>query len=174
MKPLLLILIITTILAILILLYFIKMTKLKKYNDRIIKADNNIDELINNKIKIIESINKVMKKSSSKKDYLKDYMDKLDNTDNYEKDEILNDCSLIINDLIHDHKRLANNKELKKLTNELKNIDEEIIGNKIIFNNNMKKLNENTKNIIDKMVAIIAKFKTKRYYKINKTDDGIN
>jgi hypothetical protein len=170
----LLILIIITLISVASLVYIIEKQKLRKYYLRIIKAETNIDNKINEKIDLVENINKILTKGSNKKDYLKDYLKKLEGANNYEKDIVLNDCTLIINDLIHDNKKISNNKEMKKLLKDFKNVDEELISNKTIFNNNMNNLKYQTKNIIKKIVAITSNYKDKKCYEINKTDDGIN
>ena len=62
------------ILAICALIFFGSYSKLKKYKDKMDKAESLIDENLNKKLDLIIRINGNVKKVTGKKDYLKDYV----------------------------------------------------------------------------------------------------
>jgi len=167
----LIILILAMILAILVLIFFSSFTKLKKYKEKMDKAENIIDENLNKKLDLIISINGDVKKVTGKKDYLKEYVSLRDLIiTNIEKDLKLDEALKLINDLMQDFTELNNDNNFIKNINEIKKTDEILVSAKYMFNHNAIESNKIIKNFPNNLVAKIAKFKIRSFYNNNKTD----
>lgn len=162
--------IIFMILAIMTLLYFNSITKLKKYKEKMIKAENIIDESINKKLDLIIAINGEVKKVTGKKDYLKDYVSIRDLIiTNIEKDIKLEEAVKLLNDLMQDYNELNKAENFKNIYNEIKKVDELLISAKNMFNQNAIISNQIIKTFPNNIVAKIAGFKYRSFYS-SKTD----
>ena len=162
--------IIFMILAICALIFFGSYSKLKKYKDKMDKAESLIDENLNKKLDLIIRINGNVKKVTGKKDYLKEYVSIRDLIiTNIEKDLKLEDAVKLINDLMRDYNELAKDEAFIKNINEIKNIDEILVSAKTVFNHAAIESNQIIKSFPNNLVAKLAKFKFRSFYN-NKTD----
>ena len=124
------------IISILLLIYFIGLNKFKNYQEKIKKAENIINESLVKKQEIIISINSNIKKSTDKKDYLKDYLKKDENVSNIEKDFKLDEATNLINNLAYDFKKLSKDNDFNKKLQNLREINETLVAAKKIYNDN--------------------------------------
>jgi len=169
----LILLIIFTIIAIIALIYFSGYNKLKKYKEKMDKAEIIIDENLSKKLELIISINGEVKKVTGKKDYLKDYISIKDMIiTNIEKDLKLEEAEKLINDLMLDFTELNTDKEFNKLFKDLRKIDEVLISAKNMFNQNAIYSNQTIKIFPNNIIAKISNFKIRSFYSNNKTDDN--
>jgi len=170
MEVYLIIMIIVMIVAIIALIFFSSYTKLKKYKDKMIKAENIIDENLNKKLDLVIAINSSVNKATGKKDYLKEYISIRDLIiTNIEKDLKLDEAEKLIYDLVRDFEELNNDDVFLKNINELRKIDELLVSAKNMFNHNAVKSNQLIKNFPNNLVAKLANFKIRSFYN-NKTD----
>jgi len=168
----LILLILFMLIAILALLYFSGYNKLKKYKERMDKAENLIDINLNKKLDLIININGEVKKVTGKKDYLKDYISIRDLIiQNIEKDLKLEEAEKLINDLMNDFTELNNDKNFKKFIKELRELDEILTSAKNMFNQNAVLSNQIIKTFPNNLIAKTAKFRIRSFYNNNKTDD---
>lgn len=164
------------ILAIIALIFFGSLTKLKKYKDKMDKAENIIDENLNKKLDLIISINGEVKKVTGKKDYLKDYVSIRDLIiTNIEKDLKLDEAVKLINDLMRDYDELSKEENFIKNINELRRLDEVLVSAKNVFNQNAVQSNQLIKVFPNNIVAKFAKIKFRSFYNnnIQETEDLI-
>lgn len=169
----LILLIIFAIIAITTLLYFNGYTKLKKYKEKMDKAESIIETNLNKKLDLIISINAEVKKVTGKKDYLKDYISIGDLIiQNIEKDLKLDEAVKLINELKTDFTELNTDTEFNKLIMNLRELDEVLTSAKSMFNQNAVLSNQVIKAFPNSIVAKIAKFRIRSFYNNNKTDDG--
>jgi len=162
--------IIALIIAIIVLMYFGSLSKLKKYKEKMDKAENIIDEQLNKKLELIISINGDVKKVTGKKDYLKDYVSIRDLIiTNIEKDLKLDEAVKLINDLTRDFEELTKDENFRKNIKKLKKIDEVLVSAKNVFNVNAVESNQTIKNFPNNIVAKFSKIKIRSFYN-NKTD----
>ena len=163
--------ILVMVVGIIVLIYFSSYTKLKKYKEKMEKAENIIDENLNKKLELVISINSEVKKCTGKKDYLKDYITLRDLIiTNIEKDLKLDEALKLIYDLMRDFNELNSNDNFKNLIYEIRKIDEFLVSAKSMFNHNAIESNKIIKNFPNNIVAKIAKFKIRSFYNNNKTD----
>lgn len=169
----LILLIIFMLIAIAALLYFSGYTKLKKYKEKMDKAESIIDSNLNKKLDLVININAEVKKVTGKKDYLKDYISIRDLIiQNIEKDLKLEEAEKLINDLMNDFTELNTDKEFNKLIKQLRETDEVLTSAKNMFNQNAVLSNQLIKAFPNNIVAKIAKFRIRSFYSNNKTDDN--
>lgn len=168
----LIIIVLFAILSIIALLYFSGYTKLKKYKEKMDKAENLIDANLSKKLELIININGEVKKVTGKKDYLKDYVSIEDLIiSNIEKDLKLEEAVKLINDLMLDFNELNNKEEFKILIKNLREIDELLISAKNMFNQNAILSNQLIKAFPNNIIAKVSNFRIRSYYSNNKTDD---
>ncbi len=162
------------LIAIAVLVYFIAVTKLKKYNEKMSKAEEIIDTKLNEKLEIIISLNGSIKKVTGKKDYLKDYVSIRDLIiTNNEKDLKLDEAVKLINDLMTDFDNLNKDNDFIKNYKLLRETDEILIAAKNLFNQNAIESNKLIKSFPYNVVAKLAKYRIRGFYNSNnKTDDG--
>ena len=171
MNNYILILIIFLIISVLVLLYFSSYSKLKKYKDKMDKAEGIIDNELTKKLNIIISINTEIKKVTGKKDYLKDYTALKDSIiTNIEKDWKLDEAVKLINNLISDYKELNKDDKFKKYYSNLRDIDEVLTSAKNMFNQNAIESNKTIKTFPNNIFSKIGNFKIRSYY--NKYDEN--
>ena len=129
--------IIFAIISILALLYFSSYFKLKKYKEKMDKAEGIIDVNLNKKLDIIIAINGEVKKVTNKKDYLKDYVSIRDLIiTNIEKDWKLEEATKLVNNLAFDYNELNKDNKFKELMQNLRSTDEILTSAKNVFNSN--------------------------------------
>ena len=175
MNKLIILLIIFTIIAILVFIYIIGLTKLKRYKEKMDRAENIIDQNLSKKLDLIIAINGSIKKVTGKKDYLKDYVSIRDLIiTNLEKDMKLEEAVKLINDLANDYEELNNDKEFVKNIKDIRETDEILVSAKSLFNQNALLNNKLIKTFPYNIIAKIANYKLKSYYTNNKTDDNDN
>lgn len=173
MSKYLILLIIVTLILIAVLIYFIGVSKLKKYKEKMDKAENIIDANLNKKLELIITLNGSIKKVTGKKDYLKDYISIRDLIiTNNEKDMKLEEAVKLINDLTTDFSELSTDKDFIKNNKDLREIDEILVSAKNLFNQNALYSNKLIKNFPYNIIAKISKFRIRSFYNNNKTDDG--
>ena len=161
-------LIILLIITICLLIFFSSYTKLKKYNEKMQKAENVIDEELNKKLDLIIAINSEVKKVTGKKDYLKEYVSIRDLIiTNIEKDLKLDEACKLINDLVNDFEELQKDEEFIKNIRKLKEIDEVLISAKNMFNQSAINNNQLIKSFPNNIVAKIAKYRMRSFFNIN-------
>lgn len=168
----LVLLIIFAIIAVIALLYFSGYFKLKKFKEKMDKAENIIDENLNEKLNLIITINGEVKKVTGKKDYLKDYVS-VQNLiiTNIEKDLKLDEAVKLINDLMIDFTELNTDAEFNALMRKLREIDEVLTSAKNMFNQNAVQSNQLIKTFPNNIIAKLSKFRIRSFYNNNKTDD---
>ncbi len=175
MKFYIILAIVVMLIAILVFTYFACVTKLKKYQEKMNKAEEIIDENLNKKLDLVITLNGTIKKVTGKKDYLKDYISIRDLIiTNIEKDMKLNEAIKLINELTNDYSDLNSDKEFMKTFKSLRELDEVLVSAKNVFNQNAVKSNQLIKTVPYNIVAKIAKYRIKSFYTTNKTDDGDN
>ncbi|MBQ8901836.1 MAG: LemA family protein [Bacilli bacterium] len=168
----LILLIIFAVIAIVALLYFSGYSKLKKYKEKMDKAENIIDENLNEKLNLIITINGEVKKVTGKKDYLKDYVSVQDLIiSNIEKDLKLDEAVKLINDLMVDFTELNTDTEFNELMKKLREIDELLTSAKNMFNQNAVQSNQLIKTFPNNIIAKLSKFRIRSFYNNNKTDE---
>ena len=165
--------IIIMLLAIIVFTYFVCITNLNKYQEKIDKAEEIIDENLDKKLDLVNTLNNTIKKVTGKKDYLKDYIS-IKNITNIEKDMKLNEAIKLIDELTSDYRDLNKDKEFMKTFNSLRELDEVLVAAKNLFNQNAVKSNQLIKKFPYNIVAKITKYKIRSFYTTNKTDDGDN
>ncbi len=171
MNSYLILAIIVAVIAILVLIYFSAVTKLKNYKERMDAAESIIDTNLNKKLDLIISINTEVKKVTGKKDYLKDYVSIRDLIiTNNEKDLKLDEAIKLINELTDDYEELNKDKEFVKKMNSLRLVEESLVAAKISFNQNALKSNQLIKTIPYNIVAKLSKCRIRSFYNTNKTD----
>lgn len=171
MNSYLILAIIVALIAILVLIYFSAVTKLKNYKERMDAAESIIDTNLNKKLDLIISINTEVKKVTGKKDYLKDYVSIRDLIiTNNEKDLKLDEAIKLINELTDDYEELNKDKEFVKKMNSLRLVEESLVAAKISFNQNALKSNQLIKTIPYNIVAKLSKCRIRSFYSTNKTD----
>lgn len=171
MNSYLILAIIVAVIAILVLIYFSAVTKLKNYKERMDAAESIIDTNLNKKLDLIISINTEVKKVTGKKDYLKDYVSIRDLIiTNNEKDLKLDEAIKLINELTDDYEELNKDKEFVKKMNSLRLVEESLVAAKISFNQNALKSNQLIKTIPYNIVAKLSKCRIRSFYSTNKTD----
>ncbi len=169
----LLIAIVFAVVAIIVLVYFIGVTKLKEYKERMDKAESIIEENLNKKLELIINLNSAIKKVTGKKDYLKDYVSMKDLIiTNIEMDLKLEEAVKLINDLTNDYNDLNKDSEFIKQIEHLKEIDEVLVSAKNIFNQNAMLSNKYMKNFPYNIVAKIAKYRIRSFYTSNKIEES--
>ena len=171
MSKLTIFLLIIILLGILSLVFFIIYSKLAYLFDKINYADNSISEEIDKKIKCLIKINNQAKKTlRAKKDYLQD-INEISNQDipNQEKDKILTNYNITVNNLVSDYTKLANNKEMKKSISNLHDIDEKLDASKSYYNKNTEKLVQLSMKFPAKVIAKVMKIKVKPLYDTNES-----
>lgn len=162
------IMVIVMIVAIIALVFLSSYTKLKKYQEKIDKAESIIDEELNKKLDLIIKINGEVKKVTGKKDYLKDYVSIRDLIiTNIEKDLKLDEAVKLINDLMQDFDKLKSDKNFINNIEEIKKVDELLVSAKNMYNQNALESNQIIKNFPNNIVAKFAKFKIKSFYHNN-------
>ncbi len=173
MNGLLIILVIIALGAGLALIYFSCTSKLSQFKDRMVKAEEIIEENLEKKQKVIVNINGIIQKITSKKEYLKEYISTDDMIiSNIEKDLKLDEAIKLINELSSDYDELNKDTEFNKAIKNLREIDETLTSAKNLFNQNALKSNTLLKNIPYNIIGKISKHKPRSYYNTNKTDDG--
>lgn len=152
------------IIAVIALIFFMSLNKLKKYKEKMDKAESIIDEELNKKLELIIKINGEVKKVTGKKDYLKDYISKDFIITNIEKDIKLDEAVKLINDLMLDFSELNKDKNFIKNINDLKSINEVLVSAKNMFNQNAIESNKIIKVFPNNIVAKIANIKIRSFY----------
>ncbi len=165
--------IVFVILSIIVLVFTIGYTNLKKNKEKMDKAEEIIDLNLNKKIDIIMAINNSIKKVTGKKDYLKEYMVVKDAIiTNIEKDLKLEEAVRLINELSKDFTAINSDKEFIKNYQALREVDEILVAAKNLFNKNALESNQLLKSFPYSLISKITNFKIRSYYStINKTDD---
>lgn len=147
-----------------LLVFFTSLNKLKKYKDKMDKAENIIDEQLNKKLELIIKINSEVKKVTGKKDYLKDYISTDFIITNIEKDIKLDEANKLIKDLMLDFNELGKDKNFIKDMADLKGINEILVSAKNMFNQNAIESNKIIKVFPNNLVAKLAKIKIRSFY----------
>ncbi len=169
MNTYLLLLIIGLVVAVLTLTYFVCYNKMKKYKQRIDKAEEVIIEELNNKTDYIIKFDSEIKKIT-KKDYLEEYKNiKEENLSNIEKDSKLEEAEKLIKSLINDYAKISKSKEIKKLVMNLRTTNESLASAKNMFNNNAVIFNKIIKSFPSNIIAKILRYNYRSNYNI-KTD----
>ena len=126
--------------CLLTIFYLNAYSKLSMIKTKMDYAQDNITNLLKEKLKAMKKISEIVKKHIKKKDYLKEFNNlKTNNLTNYELDSELNKYLIIMQNLKDDYKSL-NNDEYNSLLNEIKIINQNIMANKKFFNKNNNEL----------------------------------
>lgn len=165
------IVILILIISVLLLIYFIGINRLKNYKEKMIKAENIINENLIKKQDIIININTNIKKLNDKKDYLKDYLNKDEEISNIEKDFKLDEANNLINNLAYDFKKLAKDSDFNKKLQSLREINESLVAAKNIYNDNAILNNKLIKQFPYNIIAKITNYQVITLYNNNKTDE---
>ncbi len=169
MSKLAIFLLIIIFIGVISLVFFLIYGKLAYLFDKINFADKAVNEEIEKKIKCLIKINNQAKKTlRAKKDYLQEINELSDkDIDSQEKDKILSNYNITVNNLISDYTKLANNKEMKKCIANLLEIDEKLDASKSYYNKNTEKLSEISVKFPANIIAKIMKIKIKPLYDTN-------
>ncbi len=160
------------IISVLLLIYFIGISKLKDLKMKMDKSESIIIDNLNKKQDIIASINNNIKKLTDKKDYLKDYIKNDDKITNIEKDFKLDEASKLIDDLSRDFIKLSKDKDFDKKMQELREVNEKLVASKIMYNDNAILNNKLIKTFPYNIIAKLTNYNVITLYSNNnKTDD---
>ena len=164
-----------TLVAIAVLICVICVSKLKKYKDKMDKAESIIEENLDKKLELIITLNGSIKKVTGKKDYLKDYVSIKDLIiTKLEKDLKLEEAVKLISDLTNDYTELNSDAEFLKSIQSLREIDEVLISAKNLFNQNAVLSNKLIKSFPYNIVSKIAKFRIRSFYTSNAVEENEN
>ena len=126
--------------CLLTIFYLNAYSKLSMIKTKMDYAQDNITNLLKEKLKAMKKISEIVKKHIKKKDYLKEFNNlKTSNLTNYELDTELDKYLPIMQDLKDDYKSL-NTEEYNSLLNDIKIVNQNIIANKRFFNKNNNEL----------------------------------
>ena len=159
-------------LLIVIAVSILAMIYINSYNDlqylktKIEQAESVIDESLRNKYDLIVKANSLIKKElKSKKDYLKNINSlKKQKNSNFEFDRILIEYQGTINDLISDHEKLSNNRDLNNILYEIKSEDEKLIAGKEYYNKNTTESNHLIRKFPSLVIAKLLHYKVRPYF----------
>ena len=126
---------ITIVISIFIYLYN-TYNKLNIINIKMRSANEGIEKALNKKLDLMKNLYAIIKKKVEKKDYLKSFSNlKNKNLSTNELDIELTNYLNLMKQLVEDYSKLQT-KEVKKLFNDLKIVDQELTANKVFFNKN--------------------------------------
>lgn len=169
-------LIIVIAIAVLAIIYINCYNELQYLKTKIEQAENIIDESLRNKFDLISKANTTIKKElKSKKEYLKD-INKLKDMkiSNFDFDRKLIEYQNVINELVSDHEKLANNKTLSSLLYDIKTEDEKLISGKEYYNKNTTESNHLIRKFPSLVIAKLLNYKVRPYFDgKNMQDDDI-
>ncbi len=152
--------------SILAIIYINSYNDLQYLKTKIDSAESVIDEALRNKYDLIVKANSIIKKElKSKKEYLKDLKTlKNEKISNFDFDRRLVECQNILNDLIADHDKLQENKELTNLLYEIKSTDERLFSGKDYYNRNTTESNQLIRKFPSNIVAKLLHYKVRPYF----------
>ena len=162
--------------SILAIIYINNYNDLQYLKTKIEQAESVIDESLRNKYDLITKCNSIIKKElKSKKEYLKDIKSLKDvKISNFDFDRRLIEYQSTISELISDHEKLQNNKELTDIMYKIKAIDEKLISGKEYYNKNTTESNNLIRKFPSNIIAKLLGFKVKSYFDgKNMQDDDI-
>ncbi len=141
---------------------FFKYSKLKDINNSIDICEENINDLLDKKLELVNSLLKSIKNEKIKKNF--NYSDDLSI---YEKEDALFNVSFDINKYINDKK----DSKLKKKVKELNALEENLDGLKDFYNANVLNYNEIfLKKYFNKILRLL-KFSDYKSFKIRKLEE---
>ncbi len=161
------------IISILVFIYFIGITKFKKYNTKIERAEEIIISNLDKKLDTIIDINTNIKKIDDKKEYLKEYIEiKNKKITNMEKDLKLDEASKLISNLARDYTKLSKDSDFNKKRQTLRELDELIVSAKNIYNENAILNNKLIKLFPYNIIGKISNYKVVTLYNNDKTEEN--
>ena len=167
------ILIIIIILGIIGIIYVASYNTLVEYKIKIEKAEGLIDDSLREKYDKIVTLNSLIKKVVTKKDYLKEYISLKDKRiSNYELDRKLVEAMNIIKEVKSDYDKLDNKKFNKELK-DIEAIDEALLSGKNYYNKYTSGLNRVIQKFPTNIVAKIHRYKIKPFFDGKNMQDAV-
>ena len=169
------ILFIVIILGAIATLYVYQYNKLQHSKTKIDQAEYLIDESLRNKYDLLLEIDKLsMSILNSEASYFKG-LDKVknENISNFDLDRKFKDYISIFNQLKLDYSKLAEDKEIKRLTNENKKLDEKLLAAKSYYNKYTSELNDLIRKFPSNIVARMHGMSIKAFFDGKNMQDDI-
>ena len=142
-------------------------------SSKIEKAEGLIDDSLREKYDKIVSLNGLIKKVVTKKDYLKEYISLKDKRiSNYELDRKLVEAMNIIKEVKSDYDKL-DNKEFNKELKDIEAIDEALLSGKNYYNKYTSGLNRIIQKFPTNIVAKIHRYKIKPFFDGKNMQDAV-
>lgn len=156
------------------ILYVYQYNKLQHSKTKIDHAECLIDEALRSRFDVLNKIDSLICKELDYKNLLKD-LDKLkdENISNFDLDRKFTEDLSLVNQVILDHSVLGNNKDLKKLMNENKAIDEKLQAAKSYYNKYTSELNDLVRTFPSNIVAKMHSISIKPFFDGKNMEDTI-
>ena len=172
MNILLILIIIIASFAILYISYYNKMQFLKT---KIEKAESIIDETLRKRYDMLLKGDSIIKSSlNDGKEYFKDYLKlKEKKITNFEMHRKLKEAFNTLIKFKYDYPELQSNKELKDLSNSIKESDEKIVSITNYYNKNTNELNNYIRKFPSNIIAKLHNFKINTFFDGKDMNDDI-
>ena len=172
MNILLILIIIIASFAILYISYYNKMQFLKT---KIEKAESKNDETLRKRYDMLLKGDSIIKSSlNDGKEYFKDYLKlKEKKITNFEMDRKLKEAFNTLSKFKYDYPELQSNKELKDLSNSIKEWDEKIVSITNYYNKNTNELNNYIRKFPSNIIAKLHNFKINTFFDGKDMNDDI-
>ena len=155
--------------------YIILYNKMQHYTTKVDQAESIIDETLRNRYDLIIKASTIINNNvKDKKNLFKD-VEKLKDTNisNFDLDRKFTEDLSLVNQVILDHSVLGNNKDLKKLMNENKVIDEKLQAAKSYYNKYTSELNDLVRTFPSNIVAKMHSISIKPFFDGKNMEDTI-
>ena len=169
-------LLIVIAISVLAIIYINSYNNLQYLKTKIEQAESVIDESLREKYDMIVKANNIIKKElKTKKEYLKGLSSlKNEKISNFDFDRRLVEYQNVINELISDHEKLQDNKDLTNLLYDIKGLDERLVSGKDYYNKNTTESNHLIRKFPSTIVAKLLNYKIRPYFDgKNMQDDDI-
>lgn len=157
--------------------YVIFFNKLQTANTKIEKAESIIDETLRKKYDLLCQINIIYKKIiKNSKEYFK-VLDELKNKkiSNFDLDRRLGEIFNVIIEIKNDNKVLQEDKDIKKIINEIKSADEKLLAAKIYYNKYTNLQNELVRTFPSNIISKLHGYQVRLFFDgKDMQDDVIN
>jgi LemA protein len=152
--------------SVLAIIYINSYNDLQYLKTNIEQAESIIDDSLRTKYDLIAKANTIVKKElKSKKEYFKGLKELKDKKiSNFDFDRALIEYQSTLNDLISDHEKLSNNKDLNNIIYEIKSEDERLVSSKDYYNKNTTESNHLIRKFPSLIIAKILHYKVRPYF----------
>lgn len=146
--------------------YIYLYNNIQHYTTKVDQAESIIDETLRKRYDLIISAASIIDKTvKDKKNLFKDVEKLKDkNISNYDLDRKLTDEILLLNQLRNDYSQLQNNKDFKKIMNEIKLTDEKMQASKSYYNKYTNLLNEQIRKFPSNIIAKMHDIKIRLFF----------